>query len=121
MIRILALGKFFREKILLWHPLSPKQLYTVQILAFHKRWETCGPEVARIVSEFEDSLYNQDASSSAAKHHEYNEKFRQKFSRDDESVYQAIPCNPFEMASFEHNKQLRSFSTISSIFHNLIN
>ena len=46
------------------------------------RWETCGPEVARIVSEFEDSLYNQDASSSAAKHHEDNEKFRQKFSRD---------------------------------------
>ena len=62
-------------------------------------WETCGPEVARIVSEFEDSLYNQDASSSAAKHHEDNEKFRQKFNRDVESVYQAIPCNPFEMAS----------------------
>ena len=63
------------------------------------RWETCGPEVARIVSEFEDSLYNQDASSSAAKHHEDNEKFRQKFNRDVESVYQAIPCNPVEMAS----------------------
>ena len=63
------------------------------------RWETCGPEVARIVSEFEDSLYNQDASSSAAKHHEDKEKFRQKFNRDVESVYQAIPCNPFEMAS----------------------
>ena len=63
------------------------------------RWETCGPEVARIVSEFEDSLYNQDASSSAAKHHEDNEKFRQKFNRDVECVYQAIPCNLFEMAS----------------------
>ena len=56
-------------------------------------------EVARIVSEFKDSLYNQDASSSSAKHHEDNEKFRQKFDRDVESVYQAIPCNPFEMAS----------------------
>ena len=32
--------------------------------------ETCAPEVARIVSEFEDSLYNQHASSSAAKHHQ---------------------------------------------------
>ena len=42
------------------------------------RWETCGPDVARIASEFEDSLYDQDASSSAAKHHEDNEKFRQK-------------------------------------------
>ena len=37
------------------------------------RWETCGPEVARIVSEFGDSLYKQDASSSAAKHREDNE------------------------------------------------
>ena len=27
------------------------------------RWETCGPEVARTVSEFEDSLYSQNASS----------------------------------------------------------
>ena len=63
------------------------------------RWETCGPEVARTVSDFEDSLYDQDASSSAAKHHEDNEKFRQKFNRDVESVYQAIPCNPVEMAS----------------------
>ena len=61
-------------------------------------WETCRPEVARIVSELEDSLYNQDASSSAAKH-EDNKKFRQKFNRDVESIYQSIPCNPFEMAS----------------------
>ena len=56
-------------------------------------------EVARTASEFKDSLYNQDASSSSTKHHEDNEKFRQKFDRDVESVYQAIPCNPFEMAS----------------------
>ena len=63
------------------------------------RWETCGPEVARTVSEFKDSLYDQDASSSAAKDHEDNEKFRQKFNRDVECVYQVIPCNPFEMAS----------------------
>ena len=34
-----------------------------------------------------------------AKHHEDFEKFRQKFNRDVESVYQANPCNPFEMAS----------------------
>ena len=63
------------------------------------RWETCGAEVARIVSEFEDSLYNQNASSRTAKQHEDNGKFKQKFNRDVESVYQAIPCNPFEMAS----------------------
>ena len=64
------------------------------------RWETCGPEVARIVSEFEDSSYDQEASRSADKHHEDNEKFRQKFNRDFGSAYQAIPCNSFDMASF---------------------
>ena len=63
-----------------------------------KLW-TIEVEVAIIVSEFEDSLYNQNASSSSAKHHEDNEKFRQKFNRDVKSVYQAIPCNPFEMTS----------------------
>ena len=45
------------------------------------RWETCSPEVARIVSEFKDSLYGQDASRSAAKHYEDNKKFRQIFNR----------------------------------------
>ena len=63
-------------------------------------WETCGPEVARIVSEFEDFLYDQDASSSVAKHHEGSKKFRQISNRDFGSAYQAVPCNPFEMASF---------------------
>ena len=47
---------------------------------------------AKIASEFEDSLYDQYASSSAVKHHEDNEKFRQKFNMDVESVYQTIPC-----------------------------
>ena len=63
------------------------------------RWEKCDSEVVRIVSEFEDSLYNQHASSSAAKYHENKEKFRQKFNRDVESVYQTIPRNHFDMAS----------------------
>ena len=40
----------------------------------------------------------QDASRSAAKHHEDSENFRQKFNWDVESVYHAVPCNPFEMA-----------------------
>ena len=55
------------------------------------RRKTCGPEEARIVSEFQDSLYDQDAFSGAAKHYEYNGKLRQTFNRYVESVYQAIP------------------------------
>ena len=78
------------------------------------RWETCGPEVARIVFEFEDSLYNQDASSSAAKHYEDNENFRQKFNRDVESVFQVIPCNPFEMASLSTINNLAPFPRLVS-------
>ena len=35
----------------------------------------------------------------ATEHHEDNEKIRQKFNRDVESVCQAISRNPFEMAS----------------------
>ena len=58
------------------------------------RWETCGPSVARILSEFEDCSYDPDVSSSAARHHEDNEKFIHKFNMDVESVYQEIPCNP---------------------------
>ena len=54
------------------------------------RWETCGPEVARIVAEFEDSLDDKDSSTSAMKYHEDNEKFRSKFSKDVESV---VLCN----------------------------
>ena len=72
------------------------------------RGETCGPEIGRIVSESEDSLYNQDSSSSAAKHKD-NEKFKQKFNRDVESVYQAIPCNPFEVASLSTINNLAPF------------
>ena len=71
--------------------------------------ETCAPEVARIVSGFEDSLYNQHASSSAAKHHQDNEKFRNKCNKDVESVYQAVPCNPFEMASLSTINNSASF------------
>ena len=71
----------------------------VSLLKTQDKSALISSEVAKIVSEFKDSLYNQDASSSSAKHHEDNEKFRQKFDRDVESVHQAIPCNPFEMAS----------------------
>ena len=39
------------------------------------RWETCGPEVARIVSEFEECLNDESSPSHCAlKHHEDNER-----------------------------------------------
>ena len=64
------------------------------------RWETCGPEVARIVSEFEE-LYEEESSQShcSLKHHEDNEQFRANFKKDVDTVFNAMPCNPFEMTS----------------------
>ena len=62
------------------------------------RWETCGPEVARIVSEFEEQMKANDSSNSASdlSHHEDTEHFRIDFCNDVHSLYKAIPCNPFE-------------------------
>ena len=51
------------------------------------RWKIRDPEVAGIVSEFGDSLYDQDPCSSTAKHHEDNYKLRQKLSSDVEFDY----------------------------------
>ena len=47
-------------------------------------WETCGPEVARIVSEFEELIDNYCSSerSSGTKYHEVNENFRTNFLKD---------------------------------------
>ena len=62
------------------------------------RWETVGPEVARIVSDFESSLNNgASPGNHSLKHHEDNDQFRSTFKKDVDTVYHAIPCNPFEM------------------------
>ena len=37
------------------------------------RWELCGPEVARIVAEFEESLDNRCMSANELKHPVYSE------------------------------------------------
>ena len=57
------------------------------------RWETCGPEVTRIVTEFEELLNEstQTTCSGSLKHHEDNELFRRSFSNDVNSVYNAMP------------------------------
>ena len=63
------------------------------------RWETCSPEVARIVSEFEELIDNYCSSeqSSGTKHQEDNENFGTNFLKDSTSVCQKIPYHPFEM------------------------
>ena len=64
------------------------------------RWETCGPEIARITSEFEDEMKDDSESqASQLKHHEDNKHFQEQFSKDVNTVFHAIVCNPFEIDS----------------------
>ena len=67
------------------------------------RWETCGPDIARIVSEFEELIGESgiavnDKSSKTKKHHEDNVRFQITFVKDVHNVYSSIKCNPFEIS-----------------------
>ena len=69
------------------------------------RWETCGPDIARIVSEFKDFIYedgdvqmfNSDKRK-PRKHHEDTSTFRGNFIKDVQNLYDKIICNPFEIS-----------------------
>ena len=76
------------------------------------RWEMCGPEIARMVSEFEDSAKANTTSdeSNASRHHEDNESFRAAFVKDVITVYENIICNPFTL------EKLTSISNTSVTF-----
>ena len=65
------------------------------------RWKTSSTEEARIVSEFQGSLYDRDAFSSAAKHHKYNEKIKTEIQQrcriclSSNSIFHVIPLKWF--------------------------
>ena len=68
------------------------------------RWETCGPDIARIVSEFEDLIQEDDEvqlsnceRKKPRKHHEDTPTFQLNFIQDVRNLYDTIICNPFEM------------------------
>ena len=56
-------------------------------------------EVVRVVSEFEEDIKEDTLSHtfSILKHPEDNKQFRTHFSKDADTVFNAIPCNPFEI------------------------
>ena len=69
------------------------------------RWETCRPDIARIVSEFEDLIYEDDDvqmfnsdKRKPRKHHEGTSTFRGNFIKDVQNLYDKIICNPFEIS-----------------------
>ena len=64
------------------------------------RWETCGPDIARLITEFEDSMQNEvipNCTSTFEKHHEDNASFQETFARDVKTLCNGMPVNPFQL------------------------
>ena len=60
------------------------------------RWELCGPDLARLVTEFEAEVRkNTDFMNTA--HHEDNPQFQERFFKDVQKTLHGMHCNPFEM------------------------
>ena len=59
------------------------------------RWETCGQEVAWVVSEFEDSISVEGDKDTLPKYHEDNDIFQTSSSNDLKDIYHVNPGNPF--------------------------
>ena len=60
------------------------------------RWETCGPDIARIITEFEDLETPSSKTSSSTKHHEDNDTFCENFASDINTLLSGLPINPFK-------------------------
>ena len=62
------------------------------------RWETCGPEVARIINEFEESMKletPEEDDSNLHLHHEDSATYRKKLSSDAKTLCESMTINPF--------------------------
>ena len=62
------------------------------------RWETCGPEVARIINEFEESMKletPEEDDSNLHLHHEDSATYRKKLSSDVKTLCKSMTINPF--------------------------
>ena len=60
------------------------------------RWETCGPDIARIIMEFEETENIDSPNLNSSKHHEDNEAFCKKFTSDINTLLDELPVNPFQ-------------------------
>ena len=62
------------------------------------RWETCGPEVARIIKEFEKLMKleaPEEDDSNLHLHHEDSATYKKKFSSDVKTLCKSMTINPF--------------------------
>ena len=73
------------------------------------------PEVAWIVSEFEDSIRVEGDKDSLPKHHEDNDIFQTNSSNDVKDVYHAIPGNTFEAEALCAIHNLKPFPPAAAV------
>ena len=60
------------------------------------RWETCGPDIAKIITEFGEPEEKPLAKSAlSTKHHEGNDIFCKNFEFDTKTLSKGLPINPF--------------------------
>ena len=82
------------------------------------RWQLCGPELSRLLIEFEENILHEHEDGKPTKHHEDNVKFQNDYVNDVNNVYKAFPNNPFEMNILTVvNKNDAEFD--DNIFYNL--
>ena len=62
-----------------------------------ERWELCGHEISRIITEFESDMTYNIANGGQERHHEDNQAFQNRFTSDVKILQQAIVHNPFEL------------------------
>ena len=60
------------------------------------RWELCGPEICRILGEFEEDGSTTDVTVQR-KHHESSPSFKKDFVKDVTAVVSSFPQNPFSL------------------------
>ena len=60
------------------------------------RWGLSGTEVARLLNEFEDDIF-EDQCNVSEKHHENTPAFHKRFMADVSKLESCSPCKPFEL------------------------
>ena len=59
-------------------------------------WELSGPDLARLINEFEDKV-DRHSDGAERKHHEDDAQFQLTFFKDVQKTVGGMQCNPFEM------------------------
>ena len=74
------------------------------------RWELSGPDLARLINEFEDQV-DRHSDGVERKHHEDDAQFQLTFFKDVQKTVGGMQCNPFEM------EKLTAINNITTTFN----